>query len=419
MSKELNDVAPSLGEISTLYVALEVSGTSWVLGIGDPEQSGKVGMHKLAPADTAGLLEKIGNARAGADGPSRVLLTYEAGFEGFWLARWLGEHAPEIDVVICDPASLEVVRRKRRAKTDRIDARKMVRALRAWDGGDRDAMSPVRIPTVEEEDAKRLLRRRERLVKERLRHANAIAGLLRLHGVSIGDPAGKGFRARLDGLETAYGTELQPGLLAEIHGILDRLELAVAELKTVEAEKAAALKASREALDGLAARDGGDAESAAQEAPDEIGTEAAGTSDPAPDHAHFAAALVQLRGIGPNDALLLDTELFYRDFRSRRELASLAGLAPVPFASGGVDRDQGISKAGSPLLRKHLVQMAWRWLRHQPDSALSKWFRDYVSARDGRSRKRGIVALARKLLVALWRYVTAGLVPEGTVLSRA
>ena len=303
MSKDLNDVAPSLGEVNTLFVALEVSGTSWVVGIGDPEQRDKVGMHKLAPADTAGLLGKIGKVRAGADGPSRVLLTYEAGFEGFWLARWLGEHAPEIDVVICDPASLEVVRKKRRAKTDRIDARKMVRALRAWDGGDRDAMSPVRIPTVEEEDAKRLLRRRERLVKERLRHANAIAGLLRLHGVSIGDPAGKGFRARLDGLETAYGTELRPGLLAEIHGILDRLELAVAELKTVEAEKAAALKASREALDRLPAQDGGDAESSAQDAPDEIGTEggteAAGMSDPAPDRAHFAAALVRLRGIGP------------------------------------------------------------------------------------------------------------------------
>ena len=203
-------------------------------------------------------------------------------------------------------------------------------------------MSPVRIPTVGEEDAKRLLRRRERLVKERRRHANAIAGLLRLHGVSIGDPAGKGFRARLDGIETVYGTELRPGLLAEIHGILDQLELAVAELKTVEAEKA-----SREALDGLAGRDGGDAGSSAQEAPDDLGkeggTEAAGTSDPAPDRAHFAAALVRLRGIGPNDALLLDTELFYRDFRNRRELASLAGLAPVPFASGGVDRDQGIS----------------------------------------------------------------------------
>ena len=424
MSKDLNDVAPSKGKVNTLYVALEVSASSWVVGIGDPELD-KIGMHKLEPADTGGLLERIGKACAGADGPSRVLLTYEAGYEGFWLARWLGEHAPEIDVVVCDPASLEVVRRKRRAKTDRIDARKMVRALRAWDGGDRDAMSPVRIPTIEEEDAKRLLRRRERLVKERLRYSNAIAGLLRLHGVPPGDPAKPGFRARLDGLETAYGTDLRPGLLAEIHGILDRLELVCAELKTVEAEKAAALKVSKEALDSRSAQDGGAGDAdPAQEALDNRpggngGADCAGTTPKAaPDRAHFAAALVRLRGIGPNDALLLDTELFYRDFRNRRELASLAGLAPVPFASGGIDRDQGISKAGNTMLRKHLVQMAWRWLFHQPGSALSKWYKDYVSARDGRSRKRGIVALARKLLVALWRYATAGLVPDGAVLSR-
>ena len=152
MPKDLNDVAPSMGEVSTLFVALEVSASSWVVGIGDPELN-KVGTHKLAPADTGGLLEKIGKARSAADGPSRVLLTYEAGYEGFWLTRWLGEHAPEIDVVVCDPASLEVVRRKRRAKTDRIDARKMVRALRAWDGGDQNAMSPVRIPTVDAKDA--------------------------------------------------------------------------------------------------------------------------------------------------------------------------------------------------------------------------------------------------------------------------
>ena len=420
MSKDLNDVAPSKGEINTLFVALEVSGTSWVVGIGDPELD-RIGMHKLAPADTGGLLEKIGKACAGEGGPSRVLLTYEAGYEGFWLVRWLGGHAPEIDVVVCDPASLEVVRRKKKVKTDRIDARKMVRALRAWDGGDRDAMSPVRIPTVEEEDAKRLLRRRERLVKERLRLANSIAGLLRLHGISPGDPARKGFRARLDGLETGYDTNLRPGLLAEIHGILDRLELVCAELKTVEAEKAAALKVSKQALDSLPAQEGGvgDGDPAQEALDDRPGKEAAGTSDPAPDRAHCAAALARLRGIGPNDALLLDAELFYRDFRNRRQLASLAGLVPVPFASGSIDRDQGISKAGSPLLRKHLVQMAWRWLQFQPGSALSKWFREYVSARDGRSRKRGIVALARKLLVALWRYVTAGLVPEGAVLSRA
>ena len=291
-------------------------------------------------------------------------------------------------------------------------------------------MSPVRIPTVAEEDAKRLLRRRERLVKERRRLANSVSGLLRLHGVSAGDPARKGFRARLEGMETGYGTELQPGLLTELHGLLDRLELVCAELKTVEAEKAAALKASQEALDGLPGKDGGtgDADAAASGSGEaalaettetEASSGTARAAEPDPKHGHCAAALARLRGIGANDALLLDAELLYRDFRNRRELASFAGLAPVPWASGGVDHDQGISKAGSSMLRKHLVQMAWRWLQHQPGSALSKWFREYVSARDGRARKRGIVALARKLLVALWRYATAGMVPEGAVLSRA
>ncbi len=215
-------------------------------------------------------------------------------------------------------------------------------------------------------------------------------------------------------MRTGYGTELQPGLVAEVMGILDRLELVCAEMTTVEGEKAAVLKASREALDGLP----GNADAAASGSGETALAEIAET-DLVPKHGHCAAALARLRGIGANDALLLGGELLYRDFRNRRELASFAGLAPVPWASGGVDHDQGISKAGSSMLRKHLVQMAWRWLQHQPGSALSKWFREYVWARDGRARKRGIVALARKLLVALWRYATAGMVPEGAVLSRA
>ena len=353
-------------------------------------------------------------------------------------------------MVVCDPASLEVVRRKKKAKTDRIDAKKMVRALRAWDGGDRDAMSPVRVPTVAEEDAKRLLRRRERLVTERRRLANAIGGLLRAQGVVAGDPARAGFRAGFDGLRTGDGRQLPPELRDEILGILARLDLVAAELKEVEARKAAELKASQEALAALSAQAGaaepGHARrAAAQAAPDGPAAQAGGTEPavtmpsardrgagapepetppgatpgPEPQGSHRAAVLVRLRGIGANDALLLDRELLYRDFRNRRHLASMAGLAPVPWASGGVDHDQGISKAGSPMLRKHLVQMAWRWLRHQPDSALSEWFRGYVSARDGRSRKRGIVALARKLLVALWRFASTGLVPEGAVLSPA
>ncbi len=211
MSKDLNDAAPSRGEAGTLFVAVEVSDKSWVVGIGEPEEAGKAGMHTLPPADAAGLAEKVEKARCRAGGAARALLTCEAGHEGFWLARWLGEHVPEIDVVVCDPASLEVVRRKKKAKTGRIDARRMVRALRAWDRGEAEALSVVRIPTVEEEDAKRLLRHRERLVKERTSLGNTIKGLLKLHGIRGLDPRSPTFAAGLAEVRTAYGASLPPG----------------------------------------------------------------------------------------------------------------------------------------------------------------------------------------------------------------
>ena len=234
MSKEVNDVAPSGGEVGTLYVAVEVSDNSWVVGVGAPEDPGKIGMYTLAAADTQGLLAKIGKVRARVGDPSRVLLTYEAGHEGFWFARWLGEHAPEIDVVVCDPASLEVVRKKKQAKTDRIDARRMVRALRAWDQGEAEALSVVRIPTVEEEDAKRLLRHRERLVKERTRLGNTIKGLLKRHGIRNLDPRSAKFTADLAEVRTAYGTPLPPGLRKEIEATHKRLAQVMEQLVEVE-----------------------------------------------------------------------------------------------------------------------------------------------------------------------------------------
>ena len=400
MSKDLNDVAPSKGEVSTLYVAVEVSGKSWVIGIGDLAEPGKVGMHTLPPADAEGLVEKIGKVRARAGGPSRVLLTYEAGYEGFWLARWLGEHAPEIDVVVCDPASLEVVRKKKKAKTDRIDARRMVRALRAWDGGEAEALSVVRIPTVEEEDAKRLLRHRERLVKERTSLGNTIKGLLKLHGIRGLDPRSVTFAASLAEVRTANGASLPPGMRDEIEATHERLAKVLEQLADVERKKVALIAA---------------AAAAPSPAREESGQ--AGTGD---RRAGSATMLARLNGIGTNDALLLQNEVFYRDFRNRRELAAWAGLAPVPWASGGVENDQGISKAGHPMVRRHLVQMAWRWLRWQPDSAITKWFDRYCARRRDRlMRKRAIIAVARKLLVALWRYVRDGLVPTGAVLARA
>ena len=337
--------------------------------------------------------------------------------------------------MVCDPASLEVVRRKRKVKTDRIDARRMVRALRAWDGGDRDAMSRVHVPTVAEEDGRRLPPRRERLVRERRRLSNAVDGLLRLHGLSGVNPARPGFRERLGGMETGYGGPLPPELLAGTGGILDRLELVCAEMKVAGARKmempgrrAGPCGASTRTPPGRRWRLGGLPPPRLPGRRPPIRKEPPGRRGPArpPTGRGRPRRPPTTRrcwsgcaGIGPNDALMLGGELFYREFRNRRRLASLAGLAPVPFASGGVDNDQGISKAGSAMLRRHLVQMAWRWLRHQPDSALSAWFRDYVSARDGRSRRRGIVALARKLPVAPLRFATTGLVPEGAVLSQA
>ena len=384
MSNDVNDVTPSRGEASTLYVAVEVSDKAWVVGIGDPKDPGRVSMHTLAPADADGLVAKIGKACARAGDPERVLLTYEAGYEGFWLARRLGGCAGRrIDVVMCDPTGLEVVRRAKAAKTDRIDAKRMIRALAAWDRGETEALSRVRIPTVAEEDAKRLMRRRERLVRDRTRIGNTILGLLKLQGITDLHPRSRDFGERLGDLRTAFGEPLPAGLRREIEGLGEQLATVERQLLEVEEEKRERVAPARAGPDSAERR------------------------------------LVRLKGIGPNDAVLLASEVLYRDFRNRRELAAWAGLAPVPWASGGVSHGQGISKAGNTAVRKHLIQMAWRWVRWQPDSEIARWFRDYCAARDGRSRKRGIVAVARKLLIALWRYATCGLVPAGARLQPA
>ena len=404
MPKDLNAVIPSMDDGNTTYVAVEISDKSWVVGIGLAADPGEVGMHTLTPADTDGLVERIEKVRARTGGSPRVVLTYEAGYEGFWLARWFGEKAPWVDVLVCDPASLEVVRKAKRAKTDKIDARRMVRALRAWDRGEEEALSVVRIPTVEEEDAKRLLRHRERLVRERIRLGNTIKGLLKLQGIRNLEPRHPAFLADLAEVHTAYGAPLPPVLRDEIEVTHERLVVVMAQLNTIEEKKAAAM------LDQAASHHPG------QQAGTE--NEQTGPATRAPAVPGAAALLVKMKGIGANDALLLQHEVLYRDFRNRRELASWAGLTPTPWSSGGVENDQGISKAGHPVVRKHLVQMAWRWLRHQPDSAITRWFHQYCAdRRDKLVRKRAIIAVARKLLVALWRYARTGLVPTGAVLS--
>ena len=274
-------------------------------------------------------------------------------------------------------------RKAKQRKTDRIDATKMVRALLAYDRGDAAVLSRVRVPSVEEEDRKRLLRERQRLVKERTSLTNAIKGLLKLHGVFGLEPRAGDFDVAFAAVTTACGEPLPPRARREIERLAERLGLVMRQVEAIEAERDAAVHRTAAAAGGAARADAS------------------------------IAALARLKGIGANDATLLTHEIFYRQFRNRRELASWAGLTPTPWASGDVERDQGIGRDGPAWIRAQLLQMAWRWIRFQPDSALSQWFQARTDGARGRIRRVMIVAVARKLLVALWRYASTGLVPTG------
>ena len=288
-----------------------------------------------------------------------------------------------LETVVLDPASLLVNRKAKQRKTDRIDATKMVRALLAHDRGDAAVLSRVRVPSVEEEDRRRLLRERQRLVKERTALTNAIKGLLKLHGIFDLEPRAADFDAAFATVTTACGDPFPPQACREIERLAERLGLVMRQIEAVEAERDAAVRRAEAVADSGAGADAS------------------------------IAVLARLKGIGTNDATLLTHEVFYRQFRNRRELADWAGLAPTPWASGDVQRDQGIGRDGPGWIRAQLVQMAWRWIRFQPDSALSQWFEARTAGARGRTRRVMIVALARKLLIALWRYATTGLVPTG------
>jgi len=276
-----------------------------------------------------------------------------------------------------------VDRRARRAKTDRLDAARLLRALMAWWRGDRAACHMVQAPSVEREDARRTHRERQRLITERVQHVNRIKGLLATQGIYDYRPLRRDRWERLEELRTGDGHELPPRLRREIEREFKRLELVLEQIEASEAERDATLAAP-------------------------------GAEDV---DAPMVARLSKLGGIGPELATVLVREALYRSFTNRKEVAAYAGLTPSPHASGDRHRDQGISKAGNPLLRKAMVELAWLWLRYQPDSALTRWFTERVGAVRGRMRKITAVALARKLLVALWRYVRTGLVPEGARLK--
>jgi transposase len=366
------------------YVAIELSKSSWIVGFQTP-LTNKTSQYQVKACDANALLELIERIRTRVARelrrPIEVMSCYEAGYDGFWLHRVLKAHG--IHNHVLDPASLQVNRRARRAKTDRIDADRMVRALIRYLRGEPEACSVVRVPSVEQEDAKRLHRERRRLIAERVQHVNRIKGLCATQGIYHYAPLRKDRLARLDDLRTGDGRALPTRLKAEIARELKRLEVLLEMIATVEIER------------------------------DVILTSAAST--------HLNAGkikmLAKLKAIGPEFATTLVGEVFYREFANRRKLGSYVGLGSSPFCSGPVDRDQGISKAGNPTARSMMIELAWTWLRYQPGSALSIWFRERVGNLKGRPRRIAIVAMARKLLVALWRYLQTGLVPTGALLK--
>lgn len=379
----------------TIFVAVEMSRSKWIVGCHTP-LADKIGCHAIAWGDVGDLRALIDRQRARAERAlgvvPEVLCCYEAGYEGFWLQRLLD--AAGLRTLVIDPASLLVSRHAKRAKTDRIDARAMVRALMAFARGENQVLSAVRVPSVEREDERRLLRERRRLLAERIAHTNRIKALLMTQGIIGFDPRARDAAGRLGDLVTGDGRRLGPRLRDEIVRELARLALAMEQLAAVEAERDAIVERASA-----------------------VSVEVAEGDAHAHGDAAMIGALIRLKGVGTNDASVLVQEAFWRGFRNRRELAAWSGLAPTPWASGAVAREQGITKAGPPTFRAQMMQITWRWLHWQPGSELAQWFERRTSGSKGRTRRIMAVALARKLLVALWRYATTGLVPRGAVMS--
>lgn len=369
-------------DLGAIFVSLELSRSKWVITSLSPGSGEKLSRREVPAASAGALLEHFAELRRRAQARCGeefgIIAIQEAGLDGFWLHRVLEREGIESHVV--DAASIAVPRRKRRAKTDRIDGEALLRVLLAYKRGEPRVCAMVRPPTPEAEDRRRITRERQVLIKERVEQVNRIKGLLFAQGIAGYQPLRRDRRARLEQLTTGDGRRLPEHLTAQIARALDLLELICEQIKQVEAARDAMLAAERQAAVGL-------------------------------------DMLCGLRGIGNDFAANLWTEGFSRHFDNRRQIGAYSGIVSSHWQSGRVDRDQGISKAGNPRLRKMLIQLAWLWLRHQPDSELTKWFNERMRQNNGRFKKRTIVALARKLLVALWKYATQGVVIEGAVLK--
>ena len=379
-------IEPSANTAESLcFMAIELSKAKWLIGMLTP-LANKISLRSIPCGAVQELLEFVERTTEkvlrATGRPVRIVSCYEAGYDGFWLHRVLD--ARGIINHIIEAASVHVSRKARRAKTDRLDAENLVRVLIAYWRGEPKVCSVVRPPSIEEEDAKRQHREREFLMKERVQHIGRIKGLLATQGVYDFQPNRRDWESRLSKIVTGDGRPLPPRLALEIDRHCQRLTMVNAMLKEIDEARDAAAEAS-----------------AAPSVPPSANVQ----------------RLVQLKGIGPQVADVLATEVFYREFKNRRSLGSYLGLTPSPFQSGGMDRDQGITKAGNPRARTMSIELAWLWLRYQPGSALARWFHDRTNGAKGRMRRILIVAVARKLIVALWRYLETGLAPDGAELK--
>lgn len=362
-------------ETERLYVAFELGWTKWKLGF-CTRLDEKAWVVTIDARDIGAMKKVIAKARArfrlGAT--SLVASCYEAGRDGFWLDRLLKQMG--VRNVVVDSGSIKVDRRARRAKTDRLDAEDLLKMLVRHVSGERKVWHVVHVPTPEEEDARHLQREIRTLKKEETRIVNRVRGLLASQGVAV-KMGRKGLVGPLESLRIWDGSPLASGLKLRVEQELSR--------RTVVHEQLLALEAER----NRGIRDGGSATAA------------------------IGRRLMELKAIGPATAETLTREIFYRDFKNRRQIGSYSGLTPSPYQSGEMSHESGISHAGNRHARGILVDLAWDWLRYQPRSALSRWYQRRFGSGGPRMRKIGIVAVARKLLIALWRYAETGVLPEG------
>lgn len=363
-----------------MFMAFELSAKKWkvgtTIGIGQKPRE-----RSVDAGDLERLLKEIAEAKArfGLPADTRVVSCYEAGRDGFWLDRWLRKQ--KIENVVIDPASVHVDRRKRKAKTDRLDLGKLLRTLIRWHDGEPKMWSVVQVPSVKDEDDRQLHRELQSLKKEQTRHVNRIKSLLVSQGVRVA--LRKNFVEMLKRCRLWDGSPLPEHLVGRLEREYQRLEIVRQQILQLEAERREVLKTSTA------------------------------------ENVEKVRQMKRLRGIGIESSWLFVMEFFgWREFENRRQVGSLAGLTPTPHESGAMSRELGIDKAGNPRIRAMAIEIAWSWLRFQPQSELSLWFERRFGSGGKRARKIGIVALARRLLVALWRFVDQGVVPAGAVLTR-